>query len=388
MGAAAPLALDGPAALDVCLVAHEAYGALVGGEHGHVGGVERQTTLMARWLAARGHRVGLVTWSEGPPGDEVVDGVRVIKTCRKDEGRPVARFFHPRWTGLVRALARADARTYYHNCAEYVTGQVAWWTRRHRRRFVYSVASDMHCEPALPDLTTWQDRTLYLYGLRRADRVIAQTEAQVRMLDESFGIRASAVPMPCEGPSEREFVPPSWAPGGRVLWVGRICPIKRPDRLLEVAEACPGVAFDVVGPHGDDAYSAEIAAKARSRPNVTLYGRASRAEMDAFYRRATVLLCTSDREGFPNTFIEAWSHGIPVVSTHDPDATIARLGLGKVAAPVAGDLAASLREMLGSRDAWTRASAAARQYYLRNHTVDSVMERFEAELVGGKGPSF
>jgi glycosyltransferase involved in cell wall biosynthesis len=192
--------------------------------------------------------------------------------------------------------------------------------------------------------------------------------------------------MPCEGPSESEFVPPSWEGGGRVLWVGRICPIKRPDRLLEVAEACPGVAFDVVGPLGDDSYSADIAARATGRPNVTLHGRASRAEMDAYYRQASVVLCTSDREGFPNTFIEAWSHGVPVVSTHDPDGTIARLGLGKVAAPVARALAASLREMLGSREAWARASSAARQYYLRNHTVDSVMERFEAELVGGKGP--
>jgi glycosyltransferase involved in cell wall biosynthesis len=386
VAAIAPGAEARPSGLDVCLVAHEAYGALVGGERGHVGGVERQTTLMARWLAGRGHRVGLVTWSEGPPHDEVVDGVRVLKTCRKDEGRPVARFFHPRWTGLNRALARADARTYYHNCAEYVTGQVAWWTRRHGRRFVYSVASDMHCDPALPDLRTWRDRALYLYGLRRADLVIAQTETQVRMLDASFGVRANAIPMPGSGPSESEFVPPSWEPGGRVLWVGRICPIKRPDRLLEVAEACPTLAFDVVGPVGDDAYSSAIARMARSRPNVTLHGRASRAEMDAYYRRASVLLCTSDREGFPNTFIEAWSHGVPVVSTHDPDGTIAGRGLGAVAAPVAPALASALQAILGSGEAWTRASAAARQHYLRNHTVDFVMKRFEAELVGLKEP--
>jgi glycosyltransferase involved in cell wall biosynthesis len=351
-----------------------------------VGGVERQTTLMARWLAARGRRVGLVTWSEGPPHDEVVDGVRVLKTCRKDEGWPLARFFHPRWTSLNRALARADARTYYQNCADYVTGQVAWWAGRHGRRFVYSVASDMDCDRALPDLRTWRERALYLYGLRRADVVIAQTETQVRMLEESFGVRANAIPMPCMGPSENDFVPPSWDPGGRVLWVGRICPVKRPDRFLEVAEACPGLAFDIVGPVGEDAYSAAIALKARSRPNVTLHGRASRAEMDAFYRRASVLLCTSDREGFPNTFIEAWSHGVPVVSTHDPDGTIARLGLGAVAAPVASALAAALRAVLGSCEAWTRASATARQHYLRNHTVDLVMKRFETELVGPEEP--
>jgi glycosyltransferase involved in cell wall biosynthesis len=374
------------AALDLCLVAHFAYGAVAGGREGHVGGVERQTSLMARWLSARGHRVGLVTWQEGPPHDEVIDGVHVIKTCRIDRGWPILRFFHPRWTALNAALTRADARTYYQNCAEYITGQVAWWARRRGRRFVYSVASDMDCDPALPDLPTRRERMLYLYGLRRADPVIAQSEAQVRMLEESFGIRAQWIPMPCAGPSDDEYVPPSYGPPGRVLWVGRVSPFKRLDRLLEVAEACPGFAFDVVGPIGNDAYSATLLLKAQNRPNVTIRGRASRAEMDAFYRRASVLLCTSDREGFPNAFIEAWSHGLPVVSSHDPDGVITRFGLGAATEADGAALATALQRVMGSREAWTRASAAARQHYLLHHSIDVVMKRFEAELVAPKEP--
>jgi hypothetical protein len=70
------------------------------------------------------------------------------------------------------------------------------------------------------------------------------------------------------------------------------------------------------------------------------------------------------------------------VSTHDPDGTIARLGLGAVAAPVASALAPAVRAVLGSREAWVSTSAIAREHYLRNHTVDVVMKRFEAELVG------
>jgi hypothetical protein len=59
--------------------------------------------------------------------------------------------------------------------------------------------------------------------------------------------------------------------------------IALPDRLLEVAEASPILAFDVVGPVREDAYSSVVARKARSRPNVTLHGRASRESMDAYY---------------------------------------------------------------------------------------------------------
>jgi glycosyltransferase involved in cell wall biosynthesis len=372
--------------LDVCLVAHFAYGALMGGEEGHVGGVERQTTLMARWLAARGHRVGLVTWKEGPPHDETIDGIRVLKTCGRDEGWPGVRFVHPRWTSLDAALVRADARTYYQNCAESVTGQVAWWTRRHGRRFVYSTASDMDCDPDLPDLRTWRERWLYRYGLRRADRVIAQTATQVAMLRRSFGVAAEAIPMPCPGPAEAGFVPPSWSPGASVLWVGRISRVKRPDRLLEVAAACPELSFEVIGPP-DDGYDAvsSIVSRARELPNVTLHGRVSRARMGDFYRRAAALLCTSDREGFPNTFIEAWSHGVPVVSTHDPDGILARVRLGAATTRDPAAIASALRVLLRSPGEWTEASQRARRHYLENHTVDRVMERFERELVGQGG---
>ena len=371
--------------MDVCLVAHLAYGAMTGGHFGHVGGVERQTSLMARWLAARGHRVGLVTWAEGPPGDETVDNVRIIKVCARADGWPGLRFLHPRWTSLVAALARADARTYYHNCAEYVTGQVAWWAQRHRRRFIYSVASDMDCDPHLPNLRTWRERRLYSYGLKRARPVVAQTETQVTMLRESFGVEATVVPMPCPGPSEDEFRAPVWRPNRRVLWVGQIRDVKGPGRLIDVAEACPELAFDVVGPATDDASARAAVRRARHLPNVVLHGRVSRDGMAVFYRGAAMLLCTSDREGFPNTFLEAWSHGVPVVSTHDPDGNIARLGLGASVPRDPAVIADAVRHLGSSADEWTRASRRARAHYLTHHTVDRVMEQFEALLIPPEG---
>ena len=46
----------------ICIVSHAGYGALTGGS-GHIGGVERQTSFLAKWLAARGHAVDFVTWA-------------------------------------------------------------------------------------------------------------------------------------------------------------------------------------------------------------------------------------------------------------------------------------------------------------------------------------
>ncbi len=361
----------------ICIVSHEAYGALTGGNAGHIGGVERQTSLMARWLAARGHRISLLTWDEGQPSDEVVQGVRIIKMCRRDAGVPGVRFCHPRWTSLNRALRTADADVYYHNCAEYVTGQVVLWCRLHGKRFVYSVANDPDVDPRLPDLRTRRERILYRYGIAHADCVIVQTRKQQSCLRAGFGLTSVVIPMPCPG-SEGQDEPSTNRPptSARVLWVARICRQKRPDRLLDLAAACPELHFDLVGPAGSDAYAQDVCRRALQLPNITVHGRVERERMPQFYQQAACLCCTSDFEGFPNTFLEAWSHRLPVVSTFDPDDLIATRGLGAVAGDVAG-LATGIRRLITSPDEWRAASSRARQYYLENHTVEKVMPQFE-----------
>jgi hypothetical protein len=70
----------------VCFVPHFAYGAIAGGDSGHIGGVEKQTSLMARWLAKQGDQVSMLTWGEGQQTGSELDGVRVFKVCRQDAG--------------------------------------------------------------------------------------------------------------------------------------------------------------------------------------------------------------------------------------------------------------------------------------------------------------
>lgn len=361
----------------ICIVSHNSYGA-ISGQAGHIGGVEWQTTSMARWLAGRGYPVSLLTWDEGRPPEEVLHGVRVLKVCRKDAGIPGVRFFHPKWTGLNRALRTADADVCYHNCGECVTGQVALWCQRNARGFVFSAASDADCQPRLPELRSLRERWLYRHGLRRAHRVVVQTLRQQQGLRKYFAVGSLVIPMPCSGPGHADLRAPDPSLA-RVLWVGRVARVKRPDRLLDLAEACPDISFDLVGPLPPGGLAEVVGTRATQPPNLTVHGAVPREGMERFYRGATILCCTSDYEGFPNTFLEAWSHGVPVVSTVDPDDLITKRRLGAVARDVAG-MKQAIESLLTTPGRFTEMSGNARRYYLENHTVEAVLPRFEAVL--------
>ena len=367
--------------MNLCLVAHFAYGALNGGAIGHVGGVERQTSLMAKWFAARGHRVSLLTWDEGQPADCIIDGVRVIKMCRQTDGMPGFRFFHPRWTSLNRALAMADADIYYQNCGEYITGQVALWCRKKKRAFAYSTASDADCDPALPVMRTAREKIIYKYGLRHADTIITQTKKQQQMLSTGFHLSSTVLPMPCSGPDENTYEQPAYPHKTplRIGFAARISQEKRLELLVEAARVLPEVIFEVGGAatnKEDNDYAEPILAAAASLPNIIVHGRIAREDMPVFYNKLHLFCCTSAYEGFPNTFLEAWSHGLPIVSTFDPDNLIAEQGMGKAATDVA-TLVDGIRYFMGNSMAWETASQRAREYYLHNHTLEAVMKRFE-----------
>ncbi len=369
----------------ICFVSLKAYRVLSGRDDiNHIGGAEVQQVLIAHWLVKRGFSVRFVTLDYGQPDGVNISGITVYKAYEKEAGIRGLRFVYPRWTGLWKALALADADVYYHRGAECETGQVSMWCRLHHRKFIFAAASETDCHRALPRLPAMKDRFLYRVGIRQADAVIAQTSIQQELLLEDMGIRAFCVPN-CgrmSSATRSKVVPPragDWKLS--VLWVGRFAGVKRLEWLLDVANLCPKTEFTVIGDSNQASdYTRSLHERGNQMPNVRLLGRVPYQEMGRYYQDSQVLCCTSIHEGFPNTFLEAWDLGLPVISTFDPDGVIASEGLGWIVQDVDG-IVACLRAIITSPNLWKSASVAAKRHFAANHTPDVCLPTLEGILL-------
>jgi glycosyltransferase involved in cell wall biosynthesis len=363
----------------ICFVAPKVYPVLSGRpDVGGFGGAEVQQSLIARALARRGFRMSCITLDHGQPDGEVFDGVRVFKAYRSDAGMSGLRFFHPRWTGLWRAMKRANADVYYQRAAGVETGQVAMWCKLRGRPFVYAMASDLNLDPSLPTLPSWRERSLYRYGLRRAARVVCQTANQMGRC-AAFGsgpttvIGSGGLDSHAGGEFTRAF-----RTEGRphVLWVGRFARAKRFEWLVDLAMISPEWVFDVVGDHsGTNEYVRGLVQRAKKVDNIILHGEVAHAEIGSYYQEADVLVCTSPAEGFPNTFLEAWARGTPTVSTVDPDGVIARNVLGAVASDPRG-LHEAIARVVSSEATWSARSRNARSFFVAHHSIDAAADAY------------
>jgi len=183
------------------------------------------------------------------------------------------------------------------------------------------------------------------------------------------------------GPGERDAEHPV------VLWVGRLEPYKRADVMLEamreIGRKIPAAQLVIVGA-GSARETLEEQARASGLGDVVRFtGFISEEEKIAWLRRATVVVNSSEKEGWGMTVIEANACGVPAVSSDVPglrDST--RHGVTGLLYPYgdAAALAAAVVRLLTDDAEYRRMSAAALQWAAR-FTWDRVTDDAEA-LIG------
>lgn len=340
-------------------------------EPAQFGGAELQLHLLAHYFVRQcGAEVRFITRGEGPFKIFTTDaGIEVWKLpYRKTYS---ARAALGLWD-LYKACLDVDADVYIQRSGGIETGVTAFAAKQKGRPFVFMCSH-------IWDVNRVHERdrgrfygAVYLFGLRNAKSIITQTSDQHDLLLENYGRESLMLRSAHVIPEQ------SVAPTSGVLWISRCDVWKHPHYLLNLAEALPQHSFTMVCPllHPNSnrlELFKEIEQRARSISNVTFYPGVSFGETEQLFESHRIFVNTSENEGYPNTYVQAFKWGRPVAALHvDPDGILNHQGLGGCANGDKEQFIKMTQALLQDDRKWREQSDNARRFAIEQHDINRI----------------
>lgn len=239
-------------------------------------------------------------------------------------------------------------------------------------KLVHMLASD---DDVLPNENG--KKTKFQLALNTVDYVIAQNTVQRDLYQKYF--RNNPIPI----------IPNIWESkigNSQVIskmydfiWVANFVKNKRPLWLIEMAALMPEYSFVMIGSAFDVNLYKDCEDRAAVLKNIRILGYQSLFEVNQFVKQSRALICTSLIEGFPNTFLQALSVNVPLISTVDPSGIINEHRLGFFGSNV-NELVDGAKSLLGDEDEYARITLNISTYFKQKHSPENNFQVFKNYL--------
>ncbi len=191
------------------------------------------------------------------------------------------------------------------------------------------------------------------------------------------GCRCRYIPNPIESRSENSIGSDPYYEEGMILWAGRVTDeAKRVSDIVpimkEVVRHYPKAYLNVVGSVDDNMKCKlnRLITNEMLSDNICLCGYSK--EMQLYYKRACVMLMTSDSEGAPYVIVESKQYGVPIVMYELPSLDILKDNKGYKSVPQR-DFSSAAKELvhiLSDRNFRKKLSNEAKDSYRRLEEFD------------------
>lgn len=357
----------------ICLISIAAYHYFNQDAVTQGGGAQRQMYLLSKELKSS-FDVHFIVGDYGQSRHETRDGITLHRayTPGSDSG-----LFKQtkRMLVLFDTLRRVDADFYIFRGFPHKAGLLNLWFEIRGKPWLYSFSSDhnlgRHLEQQPKPLSL-----LFKRAISRADAIVSQTQYQADNVAETFDVVSRIIPngYPPVASTEQQ------TERGFFLWVGNINEdIKRPHLYLDIAERTPRSEFVMIGPRtSDDDYHKRIVERSRRLDNVDYLGPVNPDKIHSYFQQAIALLNTSPKEGFPNTFLEAWRYGTPVLSLDvDPQRFVEFPDANGYMSGNIDQLADAVERIKDDNEYWKTLSAPAQEYFEAHFVLEHVASQYE-----------
>ena len=283
-----------------------------------IGGPATHARDLRRELRARGHDAFVMTLGDGPTL-EVSDGVarfprHVAPPVRMAKvaawiGQAAKRFDVVYATGL-HAEAVVGARMANVPSVVKVVGDPVW-ERARRRGLTDAGFEDFLAFPASRDPRVAAMRWMRDGSLRRASAIVTPSRYLERVVETWLGGPSDVTVIPNGVGVPSDMPDPARHDDGplRLIYVGRLVPHKRVERLAEAVAGTEGWTLEIIG-SGPERARLESA----GHPRVRFAGEVDHEEILRRIAQSDALALASDYEGQPHVVIEALAVGTPVIA--------------------------------------------------------------------------
>lgn len=293
-----------------------------------IGGAERQQTLLALELAKQGVDVSMIVYGEhNNTVPNSFEGIKIVPMCTHDKRWPLLGGFYAQAWSLWGVMKSVNADVYHITCASSMSAVMALFAKMYNKRSVFRMASNSDSVKETMIVSGLRDTFLATWGIENSSLVISQNMLQKTNLQRNFKVNSVILKSLLAYSSEAQLAEKDID----VLWVSNIRDLKRPQLALDLAKDQSFSVHLVGGPvSNQEAMYDDILKQAGSMDNVHCEGYLSADEVEHCFNRSKVFINTSYVEGFPNTYLQAWSKGIPVVTYLDIDDMVSEHELGYV----------------------------------------------------------
>ena len=349
-----------------------------------IGGVAVQWNSWIRGFKENGHEFALLTSMGAKKNLNTKVDFDIIECYNPNYGIRKLRFFYYQLPNIYKAVKKYHPDYLIQTSASKQTFIFMVIAKFFRIPFIHRLASDVHVDERIYTLVhKKKDVFLYRLGVKYSDFLFAQNSYQFNKLKGKYPQKNVFV---LHNPYELKTIETdilSRKSRKYIAWIGNFRPIKNIPALAKIIRTLPEVDFKIAGiEYPDlDKETRELILDLKQLNNVKFVGYLSRDKINFFLSKAVALLNTSLSEGFSNTFLEAWSIGVPVVTTKNvnPDDIISKYNLGKVAENY--DQLSSFLECIISLDEGDYNRLAL-------HCFNYVKENHDPKILAGKFVSY
>lgn len=357
----------------VCFVSLGSLPLLTSNQNLHyAGGAELKQIQLARELVKQRYTISVVVHDEkNMQKTKDFEDIVLVKSfpSSQDIG------FLKKVTLLWKSLKQADADVYVQ--ATYPPGIVALYCFLHRKKYIKWLSSDKSV--SLQDVTqrtTLITKLSLYFDIKLASVIIGQNQYQKETIEKKFRKKCVVI----KNPVTLSEDPPGCTQKKEhtVLWVGTIRSLKQPELFLEIAKLLPHVKCIMIGgvTNSEAELYTTIERKSKSLSNLSFLGFVPYSKMQEYYLQSSVFVNTSVVEGFPNTFLEAWTHCVPVVSlTIDPDEIICTNKIGFHSKTIQ-QMIVDIECLLQNDNLRSEMALNGRKYIREHHDVKKVTNQF------------